>query len=70
MNVTSLLESVNRMNSETAHILDVLGENESYLFRNLSAEIESIRKSLMDEQRRLMPPVPDIMPNTRPLAVC
>ena len=53
MNVTSLLESVNRMDSETAHILDVLGENESYLFRGLTAEIESIRKSLMDEQRRL-----------------
>ena len=53
MNVTSLLESVNRMNSETAHILDVLGENESYLFRGLTAEIESIRKSLMEEQRRL-----------------
>ena len=53
MNITSLLESVNRMDSETAHILDVLGENESYLFRGLFTEIESIRKSLMDEQRRL-----------------
>lgn len=53
MNITALLESVNRMNDETAHIIEALGENETYLFRGLSAEIESIRKSLMDEQRRL-----------------
>ena len=53
MNITSLLESVNRMDSETAHILDVLGENERYLFRGLTTELESMRKSLIGEQHRI-----------------
>ena len=53
MNIEKLLESVNRIESEKAYIVSQLPENTAYLFRGLSLEIESIRKSLTDEQRRM-----------------
>lgn len=53
MDITKLIESTSRMNDEVNHILDVLGENERYLFRGLTTELESMRKSLIGEQHRI-----------------
>lgn len=54
MDITKLIEFTSRMDSEVAYILHVLkDENRDYLFRNLTVEIESMRKSLISEQHRI-----------------
>lgn len=52
MNISSMLESINRIDSETSNSINMLDENTRFLFNKLLAEIESFKKALINEQFR------------------
>jgi len=52
MNISSMIESINRIDSETSDAINKLDENTRFLFNKLLAEIESFKKALINEQFR------------------